>query len=268
MNKVPTPLKLTAIDLENTGLNPFADRIVEIGLVHFDLSGEQSRWNVLINPERDIPPNVQDIHGISEDDVKDCPPIENVFSPFLDQVRGRVLVVHNVLADLPFLEMESYRLGTKLDSFWTIDTLKLSRKVYPEAPNHQLSSLCQFLNLEISPHRALEDAWGAMQIFLHAIRDMKLSPDEIVPELKRNKILTKSGYITKVQGRTIHDLWIKQGARYHLLYSNSKGEDTDRWIRVIQIYLKGRQVCIEAFCETKQEIRMFFVKNIKEITSE
>jgi len=259
-------LKLAALDLENTGLNPFADRIVEIGVIHYYHGQEQGRWSQLVNPGREIPENVQAIHGISDADVENSPPMEVLFPRILQELEDRVLIAHNVQADLPFLEMEAYRQGQKFPSFWTIDTLKLSQKAFPEAPNYQLATLCDYLNLEIAPHRALEDAWGALQIYLRAMEALSLPEDELWPTLRRYRVLVKSGFVSQVKGRTIRDVWVSPGNRYHLTYSNAKGEELERVIQLKNLYMKGRQVCLDAFCEVRGDDRLFFAKNIKDIS--
>ena len=66
--------KLVVIDVETTGLSPaMGDRVVEIGMIVGQGPTEMSRSSHLINPGRPIPWDAQQVHGISDQDVAECP---------------------------------------------------------------------------------------------------------------------------------------------------------------------------------------------------
>ena len=71
MLKLTRPLAF--IDLETTGVNLGSDRIVEIGMIKILPDGNKSTKRKLLNPEMTIPPSIIDIHGISNEMVKDAP---------------------------------------------------------------------------------------------------------------------------------------------------------------------------------------------------
>jgi DNA polymerase-3 subunit epsilon len=60
-------------DLETTGINPSFDRIVEISLLKVLPNGSEISKTYLVNPQMPIPAGATEIHGISDDDVKDAP---------------------------------------------------------------------------------------------------------------------------------------------------------------------------------------------------
>jgi len=81
-------MRFAFFDLETTGVDPYADRIVEIA-VHRPGVGE---YVGLINPERPIPPGATEVHGISDDDVALAPPFRDVAGKIREMIEGAILV--------------------------------------------------------------------------------------------------------------------------------------------------------------------------------
>src|SRR4051812_33588961 len=97
-----------ALDTETTGLDPFSGhRIVEIGCV--ELMGHirtGNHFHTYLNPERDMPREAENIHGLSSDFLKDKPLFKNVARSFLEFIGDDPLVIHNAGFDLKFLNAE------------------------------------------------------------------------------------------------------------------------------------------------------------------
>ena len=71
--------KLVVLDVETTGLSPaMGDRVVELGMIVCRGATEISRSSHLINPGRPIPWNAQQVHGISDQDVSECPSFKEI----------------------------------------------------------------------------------------------------------------------------------------------------------------------------------------------
>jgi DNA polymerase-3 subunit epsilon len=102
------------VDFETTGFRGFTtDRVVEIGVVCLDCSGEVAdEWTTLVNPERDV--SASHIHGITGRDVYGAPRFADVAGALADSLRGRVLVAHNLSFEAQFLRGEFARLGHDL----------------------------------------------------------------------------------------------------------------------------------------------------------
>jgi len=126
----------TSLDFETTGANPAFDRIVEVGIIKFDFNGEIERFESLVNPIIKIPIDVQKIHGISDDMVKDAPFIEDVLPTVLDMISGTEIVIQNPSFDLSFLNLASERLDIDSSSLQSYDTVKMARKILPDLKNH------------------------------------------------------------------------------------------------------------------------------------
>jgi DNA polymerase-3 subunit epsilon len=151
------PNRLAFIDLETTGANPVRDRITEIGIV--TVEGDQvSTWSTLVNPERPIPAFIQQLTGISNEMVADAPTFAQVAEELADRLGGHLFIAHNARFDYGFIKNEYLRLGQRFRAD-VLCTVRLSRKLFPEHPKHNLDSLILRHNLETGDrHRALADA--------------------------------------------------------------------------------------------------------------
>ena len=91
-------------DLETTGLNISRDRIVEIGIVKIDKDHNETTYVQRINPEIEIPQESFEIHGISNEDVKDCPTFIEVAEDIKNFIGDADLAGYNSNKfDIPFL---------------------------------------------------------------------------------------------------------------------------------------------------------------------
>ncbi|MBT9567190.1 MAG: GIY-YIG nuclease family protein [Thiobacillus sp.] len=151
------PEQLTFIDLETTGGNPVRDRITEIGIV--EVNGEHvETWSTLVNPERPIPPFIEQLTGISTAMVAHAPTFAELADALAERLAGRLFIAHNARFDYGFIKNEYLRLGQRFRAD-ILCTVRLSRKLFPEHPRHNLDSL--IARHQLTPgdrHRALADA--------------------------------------------------------------------------------------------------------------
>jgi DNA polymerase-3 subunit epsilon len=103
-------------DLETTGINIAADRIVEIAWLKVDLNGNETSKTQRINPEMPIPEKVTAIHGISNEDVKDAPTFNEIGRSLAKEIEGCDLAGYNSIRfDIPLLAEEFLRAGVDID---------------------------------------------------------------------------------------------------------------------------------------------------------
>ncbi len=103
-------------DLETTGINIAADRIVEISYLKVDLNGNESSRTLRVNPGIPIPPETTAIHGISDEDVKDAPGFNEVGKSIAREFEGCDLAGYNSNRfDIPLLAEEFLRAGIDID---------------------------------------------------------------------------------------------------------------------------------------------------------
>ncbi|MEI2386857.1 DNA polymerase III subunit epsilon [Breoghania sp. JC706] len=162
------------LDTETTGLNPRGgDRLVEIGgveLVNHIPSGQF--YHVYINPERDMPEEAFNVHGLSEEFLSDKPLFAELAQDFVDFVGDATLVIHNAAFDMGFINMELVRFGLPpIGNEQVLDTLQLARRKHPAGPN-SLDALCSRYGIDNSrrtKHGALLDAELLAEVYIELI---------------------------------------------------------------------------------------------------
>lgn len=146
------------LDLETTGATATHDRVTEVGLIEVDNGRFVREWSSLVNPGMSIPPGIQALTGISNDMVAQAPRFEEIARELYEAIDGRVLIAHNARFDYGFLKNEFRRLG-KTFTAPVLCTVKLSRKLFPQHPRHNLDSLMMRHGIHCDArHRALGDA--------------------------------------------------------------------------------------------------------------
>ncbi len=159
------------LDTETTGLDPGAGhRIVEIGcveLLHRLPSGRQFRK--YLNPERDMPEEAREIHGLTDEFLATQPLFEAIAEEFLEFIGDAPLVIHNAQFDLKFLNAEFSRIGKPgIEPDRAIDTVAMARQRFPGAQAN-LDALCQRFEIDNTSrdlHGALLDCQLLAEVYL------------------------------------------------------------------------------------------------------
>ena len=116
-----------AVDVETTGLDPKADRIVEIAAVKFDSHGNfLDEWSTLVNPGS-TDAGATHIHGIEGDWLAAAPTFDDIAGDFGSRLIGSYPVSHNTDFDWSFIENEWERIGYEIGDFSTACTLDIAR---------------------------------------------------------------------------------------------------------------------------------------------
>ncbi|NLB49585.1 MAG: PHP domain-containing protein, partial [Erysipelotrichia bacterium] len=167
--------KYVVLDLETTGLNCFYDRIIEFGAVRVENGIVVESLDILINPERKLPKKIIEITNITDEMLVDKPIIEEVWPKILAFIDDAIIVTHNADFDFSFIQHSLTRYGRPKLNNPVIDTLALSRYLFPQSRNHRLGSLCRNMEVtynEDSAHRAdydariLNEVWQPMLVML------------------------------------------------------------------------------------------------------
>lgn len=166
--------RVIAIDVETTGLLPRrGDRVIEVGAVALQGGIIVEEFHSLINAGARITFAAQRIHGITSDMLACQPAPDEVFPKLLEFIGLSILIAHNAPFDMQFLRAELSRLGRSL-SGKHICTLALSRRRFPDLPDHSLEAvyrhLCGRMPEQARRHRALDDARMAARIWLEMTR--------------------------------------------------------------------------------------------------
>ena len=170
------------LDTETTGLptknNEEAvaksgHRVIEIGVVELidrRLTGKDFQSH--LNPERKIPLDSFEIHGITDEFIADKPLFQDLVGDFLDYVKGAEVIMHNAPFDTSFINNELALLGLddRLEQLCEItDTVVLARKKHPGKSRHTLNALCSWYGIDTTNrevHGALIDAKLLANVYL------------------------------------------------------------------------------------------------------
>lgn len=162
-------------DLETTGLSAATERITEIGAVRVRGGEIIDRFDTFVNPEKAIPPKITELTGITDADVANAPSEAQALKQFYEFCGGDdgILVAHNAAFDTTFVKQAASRSEMSYH-FTSIDTLPLSRSLFPDLKKHKLDLVAKHLGLgEFNHHRACDDAEVLAQIFLRMITILK-----------------------------------------------------------------------------------------------
>lgn len=162
------------LDTETTGLDPAeGHRIVEIGAVELLNHMPTGRtWHRYLNPERAMPPDAFEVHGLGDDFLRDKPLFRQIGQAFLDFVGDSRLIIHNAAFDMKFLNAELAMAGLpRLASDRALDTVLIARQKFPGSPA-SLDALCRRFGVDNSgreKHGALLDSEILAEVYLELI---------------------------------------------------------------------------------------------------
>ena len=201
MLKLTRPLAF--IDLETTGINLGTDRIIEIGMIKILPDGNRSARRKLINPEMAIPAASTDIHGISNEMIKDAPTFKqaaNDIRQFLDNCD--LSGYNSNRFDIPMLVEEFLRAGVEFDMKGRklVDVQKVFHMMEQRTLTAAYKFYCQ-KNLE-GAHSAEADARATMEILEAQVERypqmgntidsiVKFTGEEVIVDFARRFIMDK-----------------------------------------------------------------------------
>jgi DNA polymerase-3 subunit epsilon len=167
-------MREVVIDTETTGLDPEAgDRLVEIGALELVNKVPTGRtFHRYINPQREVPQEAFDVHGLSNAFLSDKPLFADVATELAEFLGDAMLVIHNAAFDMKFLNAELGWTGhPPLPWARAVDTLDIARRRFPGAPT-SLDALCRRFGVDNSgrvKHGALLDAELLAEVYLELV---------------------------------------------------------------------------------------------------
>jgi DNA polymerase-3 subunit epsilon len=180
------------VDLETTGAAPMGDRVTEIGIVRVVDGAIAEEWSTLVNPECPIPEEIQVLTGITNAMVRGKPTFSELRREVARRLAGHLFVAHNARFDYGFLKNEFRRVEMPFTAE-VLCTVRLSRRLFPEAPGHSLDAIIARHGLDgavhgdaqsrTGRHSALGDAralWGFVQALYR-----ERAADEIAAAVRR-----------------------------------------------------------------------------------
>ncbi|OEF99068.1 hypothetical protein BHF71_02480 [Vulcanibacillus modesticaldus] len=165
------------VDLETTGNRPDIDKIIQVGAVLIEDHEIKDVFSSFVYTDREIPPFLQELTGITPEKLKDAPTIEEVMLKLLPMLEGSIFVAHNAVFDIAFIQNTLEDLGYMPFSGLIIDTLQLSRILLPMAQSYKLELIADELEISLDrPHRADEDSMATAKLLLQLLAQLNEMP--------------------------------------------------------------------------------------------
>ncbi len=157
---------LAIVDTETTNASPAYGRVIEVAVLRIEKGKVARTFHSLVNPDRPVRPEVEQVTGISVAELTSAPLFEAIAPGLWKVLDGALFVAHNARFDYAFLRHEFQRVHRNY-SARCMDTIALSKRLFPEFLHHDLSSLIARYHLSCPRrHRALDDAsalWEFLQ---------------------------------------------------------------------------------------------------------
>lgn len=165
-SRLEFPDSYVAIDLETTGLHPRYDAIIEVAGVKIENGQETGRFQSLVKPHNWIDARIVQLTGITNEMVRSAPEPKGILPAFFDFIGDMPVVGHNINFDMNFLYEYASWLRPEPFTNDYVDTIQLSRRLYPDLPDRKLATLVSYLGVSVQgAHRALEDCLAAQACF-------------------------------------------------------------------------------------------------------
>ena len=231
------------LDTETTGFEPAeGDRLVEIGAIElFNHLPTGRTWHQYINPDRSMPREAFEVHGIGPDlleppeppkpgavILRDKPRFREVGQAFLDFIGDSRLVIHNAAFDMKFLNAELEWAGLpRLPFDRAIDTVTMARQKFPGSPA-SLDALCRRFGVDNSArekHGALLDSEILAEVYLELIGgrqpDLVLAP---TPARGRDALSVVSDWRPRPRPEPLPPRLTEAEAEVHRVFVEKLGE--------------------------------------------
>lgn len=268
-----TYIDFTVFDLETTGLDPgLGHKIVEVGAVRTGRDGQEREFQALVNPERPIPQSASAIHNITDDMVKSAPPIAEILPAFLDFCRDSVIVAHNARFDLKFLSFAMNEHSIPPLRNIILDSVKLSRRFYPNLDSYALPALRRVFDLDHSQeHRALADVRATMSIFRKCLEKARQDGIEDIEKLQDAQGGPISFPLPKVHAKPILSYKLiryllkamDSGQSVKIMYQDPTGAHEERMVTPRRFVKYGIHVYMIAYCHNHKSDGTFRMDRVE-----
>lgn len=257
-SKLKLDRPLAVFDIESTGLSPRVDRILELSVIRTEPNGKEMTCTWLLNPCIPIPIESTAIHGITDEEVRDCPTfmdvVDEIDTFFADCDLGGYNLIH---FDIPILEEEFLRCGRdfKTASRRIIDAQRIYHYKEPRDLTAALKYFCG-RDLGEDAHGAEADARATLDVIEGQFRkydDLPLTMEEIDRQFNPidPSFVDRAGRIAWKDGEAVINFGKKKGETLRGLYATDKG--FLRWMIKSDFPHDTRKICEDALNGTFPE---------------
>ncbi len=223
-------------DIEATGINPRSDRLIDLAVVKYPVTGEPEQHHWRVNPERAIPPEAAAIHGIHDADVANCPPFRALAAHVATILEGCDLAGYNIIHfDIPMLEEEFRRssIPFSADGRRILDAQRIFHKREPRDLSAALKFYCG--GTHTGAHGALEDVLATVRVVQGQLERYADLPRDLgslhLYCNPRNPLwVDKTGRLKWVDGEPAINFGKNGGRKLRELVNDREGQGFLRWM--------------------------------------
>ncbi|MBP1989250.1 exonuclease domain-containing protein [Paenibacillus eucommiae] len=170
-------MELVVFDLETTGFSPYnGDEIISFGAVHVRGGEvlEDRTYYSTVNPKRNIPGEIEQLTGITNEMAESAPDLMLVLGEFLEFVQQKILVAHGTAHDKNFLNAALWKTSRISLSHRVLDTIMIAKWLMPKHKSYGLDSLLDAMDIEVTlRHHALEDSLMTARLWSRFMEEIK-----------------------------------------------------------------------------------------------
>ena len=242
-------------DIESPGLNVATDRIVEICAVKVMPNGDKEVKTRRLNPTIPISPEAQAVHGISNEDVKDCPTFKEIAKSLAKWMEGCDFAGYNSIKfDIPLLAEEFLRVGIDFDfrKRNLVDVQNIFHKMEQRTLSAAYKFYCQ-KDLE-NAHSAEADTLATYEILKSQLdrypNDLQNDVKMLAEFSTRSKLVDYAGRIVlndkdqptinfgKHKGKTVEEVLLKEPSYYAWIMNGDFTLDTKKVLTDIKLKMR------------------------------
>lgn len=270
------PNGVVAFDLEMTGLSPLLDKIIEIAAIKILPDGTVENFHALINPLIEIPKKTIEFHNITDEMIKDAPTLKRPLKDFIDFYGNLPLIAHNAQFDVGFLIRGIHQYNFPIGLSDIFDTCKMARLLFKNKDknllrptDYKLSSLAEFYQIEFNHHKAHDDAWVCLKVFIKLLD--KLIEGNIKHLLKDKAFLFKLNSFQKAANYELPkklDLLkekVMAGESFQMVYKGGSTGSDLRPVRPISLMPMPAGLVLYGECLLTHLNKSFLIKKIKKV---
>jgi len=182
-------LSYMIFDLETTGLYAEdGDEMIEIGAVVVEnLEITDKTFHSMVNPKRLIPAASSAVNGIRDKDVADAPTADKILPDFLSFSGNRIWVAQNARFDMSFISKKTRQLGIPMKQNVIVDTIGLSKMLFPYETSHNLDVIIARLGIAKSGdrHRSMDDCKYTALALIEFLKMLESQGITALPEIEQ-----------------------------------------------------------------------------------
>lgn len=270
LNAPWTQATYVSFDTETTGAYPLESEICEVAAVKWKDGIIIDEFQSLACISKPMSTFIIGIHGITNEMCEGAPPMGEIVKKFHAFIQDSVLVAHHAPFDLGFLALEMEKAGLKLPDMPVVCSSLLSRKVFPDFPNHKLQTLIPLLGIQQgTAHRALDDSRACLHVALKCM-------EKLGPEIPLQKVLETQGHKLFWKNYSMNDLRqhdvfgllvdaIESGRTVEIAYRGTSA-DHKRPVKPQGIVRNPDGDYLVGYCEREKRSKRYYLNRIASVS--